>query len=124
MAKSRRKPVGKRKPYDPSGEPFTVNDHLGLARNLLWTAGRALEATGSNQPNMQAAGNSLMCLVTAIDHLRTVVPPEAPVKVVGVVGLPPSPALIKFAKLIIASHKESGGKSVELGSCAFSLKLE
>lgn len=111
-------------------EPLTAHDYLSIARNMLWVAGEALSAAAGDygtqgRPDYLNAGVACAQMVRELDNLRgTAVTPDAAVPVAGVVGIPPSESVQKLARLILESHRDSGGRRVTVGSSTWSCRLD
>lgn len=114
MAKKRTKP-----------EFITADDYLSIARNMIWLVQGCIADTRARQPRYRDIGRMLGNMINDMDFLRSQLA-ELPgqVQIVGVKGLPPNESLKKFAKVILESHRDSGGVSVCIGSSAFGMRLD
>lgn len=111
---------------EPPPEPFTLAEYMSVARSFLWVANQAIaQMPGSSKlpEDQKDLCNHLARMIQQLDADKYL-SQQMTVPIVGTCGLPPNPAIIKMATLIIEgfeSDRPDGG-FVVFGSSGFSVR--
>jgi hypothetical protein len=101
-------------------ETLTLDDYLAISRTFAWTASHTLFSTSPSDRadldlEISMANHALALLIDALDRYRGNFS-----KIPVTVGLPPNPALIKLARIILRSHDRG---TVSIGASTFAVKV-